>query len=276
VASQPQKLLRAKSTAQRGNTAQRGINNVTLIVNEITHDPSDHGKSRIIAAADRRITISGEPPLDHRKLFQIDGLTAAVSYFGIAQAKEYMPALYFESILHDFIESNNDQTISAFAASLKAHLESVVDKSVLVSGVSGLHICGFNGKGVPEFWFLRNSWSMAGLEYHDRRDHYQLSEEISTNQASSLFNTVTGEYSDSFNVWYANGDLQSHQPAWQLLDTFSLMMDRLGLSRAPESPEDFRKRIEWKMRAIGDYYDTVAHKPTVGGDIDTIILQPTI
>jgi hypothetical protein len=55
---------------------------MTLIVNEIGYDPIAPDRTRIICGADRQISYPDErPSVKRRKLFKLDYLNAAVSYF---------------------------------------------------------------------------------------------------------------------------------------------------------------------------------------------------
>ena len=241
---------------------------MTLIVNEIFHDPSDTNRSRILCAADRRISIGGKPLAERRKLFKSDKLNAAASYFGLAET----PKETFEAMLQGFIQDDPSNTIESLSQALTDYLNANVPKSLLQRVPSGFHICGFTDDETPQFWFIRNIEGMTGVAYAGFKDHYWRSEELSQVHAKRLYDPQTARYIEPFRAWFANGDLRSHGPAWQIFDMFSNQMDAVGLARAPVSPADFEKRLRWKMEAVGRYYDIVADEPIVGGGTDTFIL----
>lgn len=244
---------------------------MTLIVSEIVYNPGKAEESRILCAADRRIIAGDETKPDRRKLFKSDRLNATASYFGLAEIPRKKS---FEQILRDFVRDDQSETIEAFAASLREHLNTIVPKDLLRGYPSGLHVCGFTERGVPQFWFIRNIERMDGFAYAGFKDSYWMSEELSQVHVTHIYNPDTETHSEPFRAWFANGDLRTHGPAWEMFDMFAALMDARGLAKPPSSAAEFEKRLRWKFEAIGRYYDIVADQPLVGGGTDTFILAP--
>jgi hypothetical protein len=247
---------------------ENGCERMTLIVTEIAYYPRDKDASRILCAADRRLSRDGKPVCEERKLFKNDRLNATVSYFGLSSTDEWT----FEELLVGFLESNTSPTLEEFANSLLRHLNAIVPKHILRKNASGLHVTGFTDLGVPQFWFIRNIGGMDGAAYINFKEAYWLSEELSSNQAKDWYDAGAKDFTESFQVWYANGDLRSHQPAWVTFDAFVREMEARGLARPPASASDYEKRLRFKMEAIGLYYTIIADEVIVGGGTDTFIL----
>jgi hypothetical protein len=241
---------------------------VTLIVNEIFHDPGNTKRSHIICAADRRISVYGKPFAERRKLFRSDKMNATVSYFGLAGTDK----ITYEEVIGDFVRNSPSRTIEDLARSLTGVLNTTVPKRYLQQAPSGLHVCGFTDTATPQFWFIRNIQGMTGVNYTGFEDHYWCSEELSEVHAKNVYDPQVARYVKPFRAWFANGDLRSHGPAWNMFDKFSEQMDAAGLAPRPASPADLEKRLRWKMEALGRYYDIVADEPIVGGGTDTFIL----
>jgi hypothetical protein len=73
---------------------------------------------------------------------------------------------------------------------------------------------------------------MDGFPYAGFRESYWMSEELSQVHVGHIFDQGTETYSEPFRAWFANGDLRTHGPAWEMFDTFAALMDARGLAKA--------------------------------------------
>jgi hypothetical protein len=252
---------------------------MTLIVNEIYYDRENPGKSRIYSAADRRISCNGSSSGQGKKLFHVDRLNLTVSYFGLAEGKvKRARARYsFEELISEFIKQDTSKSIEAFASQLQRHLNDIIPPTLLKKYPSGLHVCGFTPKGIPQMWFITNIGGMDGFFHTNFRPAYSVpSEELSSVHLKSIYDEQSGEPSKSFSISFQNGDLRSFHAAWQLFDIFSQSMDMVGLSRHPSTPAEHAARLVWKMKTIAHYYESVAYQSTIGGKIDVVTLVPDL
>jgi hypothetical protein len=165
---------------------------VTLIVTEVAYDPDNKDASRILCAADRRLSLDGVSITEVRKLFKNSRLNATVSYFGLSVTDTN--AWTFEEILSKFVQTDTASTLEAFAMSLMLHLTSLIPKHVLKQHASRLHVTGFTDRQVPQLWFIRNIGGLDGLIYKEFKDHYWLSEELSQVHASELYDKTSSDY----------------------------------------------------------------------------------
>jgi len=247
---------------------------MTLIVNEIHYDPSDARNSRIISAADRRISVRGSAAGEARKLFLVERLNLTVSYFGLASTRARKA---FEQLAGEFIASDTSKSIADFAHALRNHLNREIDGDWLEKQPSGWHVCGFNEKGVPEMWFIRNIGGMHGLTYTNFQNQYMpATEELSSVHLTGILDESTGRFTQPFWFSFQNGDLRPFRPAWGLLDAFLVAMDAMGLTNAPKVALDHENRIKWKMSTLGLFFDNISFEKVIGGRIDVETLLPNI
>lgn len=244
---------------------------MTLIVNEIMYFPGNPGRSLIVAAADSQITENGAPRAPQRKIFQIESLNATVSYFGMVDVNMKES---FEDLLARFVISHGTNDIRTFAHALRSEIDMRVDKSRLATRASGLHVCGFNGKGVPEFWFIRNIRGMEGVSYRGFERTYTISEELAEVHQKDNYDAEQHDFRNAFGFSFRNGDLRPLVAAWDLFDEFTKRMVTEGLVDGTTTREGFKNRVEWKMHAIASFYETVAMEHLIGEPITTYMLTP--
>src|SRR6187549_1694618 len=145
---------------------------MTLILNEI-HGLGPNRQPLVIAAADRRISNQdGSYHSSRRKVFPIPRVAGAVSYFGLAAFPHRGRQIFLSDWLPDFIRRSQATSVTEFAGELHVRLNDVVPGHVLLARPSGLHLCGFDTDGRPDFWFISNIGGMQGFEYTDLRDAY--------------------------------------------------------------------------------------------------------
>lgn len=248
---------------------------MTLIVNEIYHDPKDPSRSRIFAAADRRISKLGSPAGEKRKLFLVERLNATISYFGLAQAQA---GEYFEDLIPRFIGAHQSASIRQLAVDLRDFMTRNVPRAWLSGNASGFHVCGFTPDGVPQMWYISNIGGMDGFAHVGLTEEYAYAAEqlALPHHLGPLYDSVTGTYSRGFAYSFQNGDLRSFHDAWPLLDNFAQRMDAVGLTNTPTTPTEHEARLKWKMMTIALFYENVSFQRIIGGDIDTYILLPEI
>jgi len=245
---------------------------MTLVVTEIAYDPRRKDASYILCAADRRLSDEYGNALDEeiRKIHKVRHLGATVAFFGLSVTDD--GGWEFDKWLPDWISKDNSATLEVFARRLLADLNAIVPPHVLRRRPSGFHVTGFNEKLVPEFWYIRNIRDLNGFEYANFQDRYWVTEELSEVHWKDHFDTASGDYDSARGCWFANGDLRVHGPAWFALDSFVREMEARGLLNRPQSPADLEKRLNWKMKTIGTFYDDLANEQLVGGGVDTFIL----
>jgi hypothetical protein len=244
---------------------------MTLIVNEIRYYPGAPSLSRIIAAADSQITRKGLPIAPCRKLFGIIDLNATVSYFGLADADK---SESFEDLIAAFLLRHSTNDIESFAHALTRELNARVDKAWLVDEPSGLHVCGFTLKGVPEFWFIRNIQGMNRYDYTGFRPEYEVTEELRGQHQRDNYDSTGGEFIQAFGMNFTNGDLRPFHHAWELLDSFVAQMELEHVAVRPTSHSEFLERVKWKMRTIAGFYEGIATEKLIGEPIEAILLTP--
>lgn len=247
---------------------------MTLLINEIhTFDSLQRGF--ILHVADRRITVKGKFHSNRKKVFQIPYLNAGVGYFGLAQinAKEF-----FSSWLPNFINKNSDaQTLGLFAERLCNTLNRAVDKNLLSTMVSGLHLCGYNAEHRPEFWIVRNSKvfdEKAGV-YQDLKTEYYCNEEFLKKGAGAMgFHTLSTIVPGHRCQYYLNGDVRPFHHIWQPLDQFLDGMFVGDNFRSPITMAGLESVAKWKLGVIASFYQQFARKKIIGTPIDAFTLLP--
>lgn len=245
---------------------------MTLLINEI-HVYGNLQNSFILQIADRRITRNGSFVGNHKKLIRIPYLNACVGYFGLAQINS---KVYFSNWLSNFIvHSASITSLEAFSNQLCEKLNSVVDKTLLEKSVSGLHICGYNSKNLPEMWFVRNIEGMDGNTYKGIKKTYFVDEQFLKGPAREWgFDGINPVVNNNYINYYINGDVRPFHLIWRKLDEFvePMLMDS-NFERIKEI-DDLAKIAKWKMRVISTFYQQFARKKIIGTPSDVFILQP--
>jgi len=215
----------------------------------------------------------GVPSASRRKLFEINGLNATVSYFGLAEIND---SVTFEQFLDVFTKDHGASDLEAFANSLTLELCNRVDKDALKKCPSGLHVCGFTASATPEFWFVRNVRGIDDKNYVGFDEVYTATEELRGHHQALNFDESKQDFINQFGMNFANGDLRPFHYAWRLFDLFAENMVSEGVAAQPTSHEDAQKRLEWKMQAIAGFYSSAAIEPSIGGPITTVVLSPIV
>ena len=127
-----------------------------------------------IAAADRRISNpDGSPHSTRRKLFEIPYLNGAVSYFGRATVYPRGRETHLSDWLANFIRHQSTApSFQGFAERLRDELNQIVPTTILKARASGFHICGYDSKGLPDFWYLSNIGWHRDFKYIGLKPEY--------------------------------------------------------------------------------------------------------
>lgn len=250
---------------------------MTLILNEI-HAIDGFKNTLMIAAADRRITKDGRYYATCQKIFKIDYLNGAISYFGIASCTTGGKQTLLSDWLPNFIRRNSDSNnLQVFVSRLKKEIERIIPKEKLNKYPSGFHICAYQKDGLPDFWFLSNIGPMNGFKY-TCYDHY--------NEPESQFlkkDAIKNFEWDGKNLKsvksgviqiYRNGDFRMHVAAWEKLDSIFKMVQNFPDFNSPKSPEEYRDYVKFKFEVIAYFYKKWAKKEIIARPIDVLVLQP--
>jgi len=137
---------------------------MTLVLNEI-YALDGFRDTLMIAAADRRISnLDGTYRSTCKKLFKIDYLNGAISYFGQAAVYPGRKEVFLSDWLPDFIRRTADATdLRTFATRLRNELSRIMPKNILCRVPSGFHICGYQKKWASRFLVLIKYWPDEGI-----------------------------------------------------------------------------------------------------------------
>ncbi len=214
---------------------------MTLILNEI-HGMGSERAPLMIAAADRRVSNKDQSYHSTRlKLFPLPAFAGAISYFGLAAFPQGNSLVFLSDWLPAFIHRSGALNLAEFAASLKLELEAIVPKSVLRAQPSGFHICGFDGQGRPDFWFLSNIGAMQGFEYTDLRETYlePASHFLGRDAGGFGLDLSTGRGPRGRVQFYRNGDFRVHAIASETLDVALHTLAQFPDFRLPRTPAEY-------------------------------------
>lgn len=73
---------------------------------------------------------------------------------------------------------------------------------------------------------------------------------------------------------FANGDIRPFQHAWNLFDEFAEQMEAEGVTEKAVTHAEHQKRVEWKLRTIAGFYETMAADKLIGEPITIVLLTP--
>jgi hypothetical protein len=245
---------------------------VTLLINEI-HIRGNLKKCFILFAADSRITVNGEYHSTRKKIFEIPYLNSGIGYFGLGQINN---RVFLSDWISNFILHNSSVTTQEdLAKRLCDQLNINVDKDLLASNPSGIHVCGFNGNNYPELWFVRNIQDMEGNIYKNFSTEYFISEDFLGRDAKQFgFNGNDPKIFLNPTQYYINGDVRPFHSVWNRLDKFLHEMNSYDDFNISNSPADYQRVAKWKMEVISSFYKQFANKEIIGRPIDTFILEP--
>lgn len=246
---------------------------MTLLINEI-HVYGNLQNSFILQIADRRITKNGVFVGNHKKLFRIHYLNACVGYFGLAQINS---VVYFSNWLSNFItHSSGISSLEDFSKQLCGQLNTVIDKTLLGEGPSGLHVCGYNAQNLPEMWFVRNIEGMDGNTYKGFKRSYFFDEQFLTGPAREWgFDGTNSVVNNNFINYFVNGDVRPFHLIWRQLDQFVEPMLLGSNFKHLKDINDLANTAKWKMQVISTFYQQFAKKKIIGTPSDVFVLHPS-
>ena len=234
----------------------------------------------MVAAADRRISISGKPDKPQQKVLVIHYLKAAISFFGKATLSRGGQTISMSEWLRDFIRANGHLAdLAAFARELRSGLHRAIPPAELGQVVSGFNLCGYNGQGLPEYWWFCNSRRIINGEYLRLKSTFKrpvsvfLDEHARTNCGWDGKDPASAR--SGIQV-YRHGDFRAHEAAWEKLDEILNQLWQKFPSdfRKPKCPEDHCRHVRFKLEVISHIYKKYGSKPIVGPPIDVILLRP--
>jgi len=247
---------------------------MTLVVNEM-HLLDGLSKTLVVAAADRRISLDGEYADSRRKVLGIPYLHGAVSYFGLA--KVYPPGReqWLDDWLSVFINSHSAVTdLGAFACELGRELGRVIPQSVLKRNASGFHICGYNQRGLPDFWYLSNIGCMDQFVYRDLSQRYDVpASHFLGRDAPANFgwDGVDPSTARDGHQTYRNGDIRGHEALWDALGRGLTALFHLDDFQGPGDPRQYGEYVKFKFEVIAYVYRKWAKKKIIDKPIDVLV-----
>jgi hypothetical protein len=252
---------------------------MTLILNEI-HLLSGLNRTLLVAASDRRISkVDGSYDDTRPKLFRIPYLRGAISYFGLAAIKSRGKIIYLADWLPNFIAQNAQvQSLGSFAENLRDELTHRIPTSVLKVSFSGFHICGYDSRGFPDFWYLSNIGGLTDFEYTDPKAGYSVPESHflgrdATKPPWDWDGLDPSSIANGLQV-YRNGDFRAHVVAWKLLDTVFERLLMFPDFKPVKTIEDYGKYVRFKFEVIAYFYKHWANKEIIARPID-VFVQPS-
>jgi len=250
---------------------------MTLVLNEI-YSLDGFRDTMMIAAADRRISLNGTYHSTRKKIFKIEYLNGAVSYFGLASVYSEHKEIPLSDWLPGFIRRTVDATdLGTFATRLRNELCRIMPKDRLRKHPSGFHICGYQENGLPDFWFLSNIGPMRGFNY-TCKDHYAVpSSQFLQKDAIANFGwdgSNPGSAKSNIIQIYRNGDFRMHVAAWEKLDSIFKELQNFPDFNRPQSPEQYGDYIKFKFEVIAYFYKKWAKKEVIARPIDVFVLLP--
>jgi len=248
---------------------------MTLVLNEI-HGMGPSRDPLMIAAADRRISKpDGSYHSTRRKLFPVPGISGAVSYFGLAEFSRSVRETYLSDWLPDFIGRSQATDVATFAQELHRSLSAVVPGRLLRTQPSGLHVCGLDVEGRPDFWYISNIGAMQGFEYTDLRSQYfdPASHFRGGNTAGFGLDLATGRAPAGHVQIYRNGDVRVHAIASEALDTALAALRQFPDFRLPRTSAEYGDYVRFKFEVISYIYKKWARRKIVARPIDVLVLE---
>jgi len=248
---------------------------MTLVLNEI-HALDGFKDTLMIAAADRRISnLDGTYNSTRKKLFEIEYLNGAVSYFGVACTSTRVP---LSEWLPDFIRRTADATdLLTFSARLRNELSRIMPKYILRRHPSGFHICGYQKNELPDFWFLSNIGPMKGFNY-TCQDHYAepLSQFLERDAKANFGwdGSNLGSAKSNIVQIYRNGDFRAHAIAWGHLNSIFNALRNFPDFYQPRNPKEYGESVKSKFEIITYIYKKWAKMKIIARPIDVFVILP--
>jgi len=242
----------------------------------LIHGLSD---SLIIAAADRRISRFPDGTYDstRRKLFKIPYLKGAISYFGLASVFPNGQRQYLSDWLPNFsTHQSKAQDLKSFANSLRNELNGIVPSNILKQVPSGFHICGYDMRGFPDFWYLSNIGRMQGFAYIKLKPKYAspkshfLDRDARTKFGWDGVNPLSARNGASV---YRNGDFRAHVVAWESLDSIFNQLFQFPDFKPPRTFDQYGEYVKFKFEVIAYLYKKWAKREIIARPIDVLVLR---
>ncbi len=250
---------------------------MTLVVNEF-HTLEGLSKTLVVAAADRRLSNpDGSYRCHRRKLFGIPYLHGAISYFGLAEVVPRGRSTYLADWLPGFIlKQSGVVDLQTFVHNLWDELQRVAPNDLLRKNASGFHICGYDARGLPDFWYLSNIGSMENLVYTDIKGAYAApASHFLRRDAKTKFGWDGTDPATAINDarTYYNGDIRAHAALWDILDASLAALFQFPDFRRPTTPRGYGEYVKFKFEVIAYVYKKWAKKEIIAPPIDVIVLH---
>ena len=248
---------------------------MTLVLNEI-HGMGPAQQPLMIAAADRRISrLDGSYHSTRRKLFEVPRVAGAISYFGLAAFPERGKEVFLSDWIPQFIRRSGALSVAAFARELQESLNAVVPGRLLQTHPSGLHVCGFDERGRPDFWFISNIGAMHEFEYRDLRGSYLEAASHFLGRVDPGFglDPATGRAPKGHVQIFRNGDIRVHVSASQALDKALAALQRFPDFKVPGTAAEYGAYVRFKFEVIAYIYKKWAQRQIVARPIDVLVLE---
>lgn len=249
---------------------------MTLVLNEI-HLVDGLNRTVLIAAADRRITkVNGSHFGTHPKLFHIPYLNGAISYFGRADFRDVTDGTQnFWDWLPAFIRRQSAaRDLKTFTYKLCDALHRLIPGAVIGEQPSGFHICGYNERSLPDFWFLTNIRKMKDYAASEFKPSYKTpSSHFLERDAKGLGWDGHDPSSARSNrvMIYRNGDFRAHAVVSRLVDEIFKHMSRFRDFKRPKNPSDYGDYVLFKFRFIAALYRKWMKHERIGEPIDIMV-----
>lgn len=250
---------------------------MTLVLNEI-HLLSGLNKTLLVAAADRRVSKpDGTYDSTRKKLFPIHQLNGAISYFGIAEVFPNGKPQYLSEWLPSFIRQQaSSHNLRNFSENLRDELNRIVPSSVLHNRPSGFHICGYDDRGYPDFWYISNIGGIRNFKYINLQPQYSPAESHFLERDALTLAGWNGKDPLTANndvYFYRNGDYRAHVAAWKLLDDIFKQLTQYPDFIQPKDPQSYREYVKFKFEFIAYLYKNWAKKKIIARPIDVLVFQ---
>lgn len=249
---------------------------MTLLLNEI-HILGGLQNSFVICAADRRITNYAGGYETRQKLFKIDYIRGAVSFFGLAWFLDTKGRKkYISDFLPDFIAKNSTaKNVKDFGEKLRIALHAFVPSALLAKHPSGFHICGYDDHHRPDFYYLTNIGKVENFEYKNLKDNYHrlTSDFLERDARKEGWDGVDSRSIKNVVRIYRNGDFRAHAMASKKIDETMESLFTFSDFKEPKSVEDYGKYIRFKFDVIAFIYKRWAKIEGIGTPIDVLLLD---
>jgi hypothetical protein len=209
------------------------------------------------------------PRRHYKKLVDIPYLNAALGFFGLAEFTKGAKVLRMTDHIREFVRQESAMTsLSAFAKSLAASLNSFVPSSLRASERSGIHLGGIAPGALPEFWFVRNvdESNAPTLGKYEADEQYLLRD-----ARRGGFDGKDPATLPSGGRLYRNGDIVSHVAAWKAIDDSLGNLLSIPFFSGIHSPQDYAAWIRFKMEVLIHFHKRFEKKLLIGGQVDVIV-----